>query len=38
MSDGGKFDILRIFKQMSKEGKLNDLRKWERQKLQTANE
>jgi len=38
MSDGGKFDILRIFKKMSKEGKLNDLRKWERQKLQTANE
>jgi hypothetical protein len=38
MSDGGKFDILRIFKKMSQEGKENDLRKWERQKLQTANE
>lgn len=38
MSDGGKFDILRIFKQMSKEGKANDLRKWEKQKQQTANE
>lgn len=38
MSDGGKFDILRIFKQMSREGRMNDLRKWERQKLQTANE
>lgn len=38
MSDGGKFNILRIFKQMSREGRMNDLRKWERQKLLTANE
>jgi len=38
ISDGGKFDILRIIKQMTKEGKQNDLKKWERQKLQTANE
>ena len=38
MSDGGKFDILRIIKQLSKEGKMDDKRRWEMQKLQTANE
>ncbi len=38
MSDGGKFDMLRIFKQMSREGRANDMKKWARQKMQTENE